>query len=281
VKPGRDEKVLTAWNGLMLTSFAEASAILDRADYGDVARSNARFLLTDLQRDGLLLRTWKHGEAKLNGYLEDYANLIDGLISLYEATGELDWIENAIALAEKMIEQFWDDEAGGFFFTGKNHEQLIVRSKEWLDNATPSGNSVAATVLLKLNALTGNEDYLRRAITIFRLMADQIRRYPSAFGFALQALDFYQSSPLEVAIVGRGDDEKFAQLRAVLNQTYLPNRVIALCTSDWERAADVLALFRGRITAESATAYVCRSHACQTPVSTPDALRQQLAEIRS
>ena len=280
VKPGRDEKVLTGWNGLMLASFAEASAILNRADYADVARANARFLLTDLQRDGLLLRTWKDGEAKLNGYLEDYASLIDGLISLYEATGELDWIENAIGLADKMIEEFWDDEAGGFFFTGKNHEQLIVRSKEWLDNATPSGNSLAALALLKLNGLTANADYQRRAITIFRLVADQVRRYPSAFGLALQALDFYLSSPLEVAIVGQ-DDSRFSELQAALNDTYLPNRVIALCRSDQERAAGLLPLLQGRTSVDEATAYVCRSHTCQNPVSSPDDLRQQLASSPS
>ena len=279
VKPGRDEKVLTAWNGLMLTSFAEASAILNRADYAEVARANARFLLTDLQREGLLLRTWKDGEAKLNGYLEDYASLIDGLISLYEATGELEWIENAIALASKMIAEFWDDEVGGFFFTGKNHEQLIVRSKEWLDNATPSGNSLAAVTLLKLNAFTANEDYLRRAVTILRLMADQVRRYPSAFGLTLQALDFYLSSALEVAIVGREDDASFGELQAVLNNTYLPNRVIAPCRSDWERSATVLPLLEGRTAVGKATAYVCRSHTCQSPVSSPDDLRQQLASF--
>jgi uncharacterized protein YyaL (SSP411 family) len=115
VKPGRDEKILTAWNGLMLAGFAEASAILERADYGDVARANARFLLSQLKKDGLLLRTHKAGESKLNAYLEDYANLIHGLIALYESTGELEWLESALELADKMIEQFWDDEAGWFF----------------------------------------------------------------------------------------------------------------------------------------------------------------------
>jgi uncharacterized protein len=281
VKPGRDEKVLTAWNGLMLASFAEAAAILDRDDYREIARANAKFLLTELQSDGLLLRTWKDGQAKLNGYLEDYASLIDGLIALYEATGELDWIENAIGLADKMIEQFWDDEAGGFFFTGKSHEQLIIRSKEWFDNATPSGNSVAALVLLKLNALTANDDHRRRAITIFRLMADHVRRYPSAFGYVLQAVDFYLSSPLEIVTVGREDDPEFRELRATLNATYLPNRVIATCTSDCGRAANLLPLFRGRTLTDSAKAYVCQSHTCQTPVSSADELRRQLDETRA
>jgi uncharacterized protein YyaL (SSP411 family) len=281
VKPGRDEKVLTAWNGLMLASFAEASAILGRADYHEVARANATFLINELQRDGLLLRTYKDGEAKLNAYLEDYASVIDGLISLYEATGELKWIEAAIKLADTMIDQFWDDEAGGFFFTGQTHEKLIVRSKEWLDNATPSGNSIAAFVLLKLNALTANDDYRRRATTILRLISDQIRRYPSAFGFALQALDFYLSSPLEIAIVGEKSDERFAGLKKALWDTYLPNRVIALCDDDFDQAPAVIALLAGRNSiGNQPTAYVCRSHACQAPVNSWEDLKREIESSR-
>ncbi len=277
VKPGRDDKVLTAWNGLMLSAFAEAAAIFKRKDYQAVARANAKFLLDDLQRDGLLLRTWKSGQAKLNGYLEDYSNLVDGLICLYEATGELLWIENAIGFADKMIDQFWDAENGGFFFTGQTHEQLIVRTKDWLDNATPSGNSVAALVLLKLHALTANDDYRRRAITILRLMSDQISRYPSAFGLALQAVDFYLSAPLEIAIVGDSSDPKFAQLRATEFVNNLPNRVVAVCSEDWERAAEIVPLLAGRTTAGAPpAAYVCQSHTCQSPVFSSDDLRQEL-----
>ncbi len=281
VKPGRDEKVLTAWNGLMLAGFADAAAILNRDDYREVARANAKFLLTQLQREGLLLRTWKDGAAKLNAYLEDYASLIDGLIALYEATGELEWIENAIRLADKMIEQFWDGEAGGFFFTGQTHEQLIIRSKEWFDNATPSGNSSAALVLLKLAALTANEDYQRRAITVFRLMADPVRRYPSAFGLALQAMDFYLSSPLEVVTVGQENDPRFRELWAALNATYVPNRVIAICTGNCEQAAKLLPLLEGRTSTEVAQAYVCQSHTCQAPVSLPGELLGQLEATRT
>jgi uncharacterized protein len=278
VKPGRDEKVLTAWNGLMLTSFAEASAILDRADYREVARASASFLLTELQPNGRVLRTYKDGAAKLNGYLEDYASLIDGLISLYEATGELQWIEAAIKLADTMIDEFWDDEAGGFFFTGKTHEKLIVRSKEWLDNATPSGNSIAALVLLKLNALTTNEDYRRRATTIFRLMSDQMRRYPSAFGLALQAVDFYLSSPLEIAVVGEASDERFIQMTKTVWDTYLPNRVISLLGNDFDRAPQVVPLLAGRNDPKDRPmAYVCRSHTCEAPVFSPDDLHSQLS----
>jgi len=277
VKPHRDEKVLTAWNGLMLTSFAEASAILDRADYRETARKNASFLLAELQQNGRLLRTYKNGAAKLNGYLEDYACLIDGLVSLYEATGELSWIEAAVRLAGTMIDEFWDEEAGGFFFTGRSHEELIVRSKEWLDNATPSGNSIAALILLRLNALTAHDDYRRRATTVLRLLSDQLRRYPSAFGLALQTLDFYLSSPLEIAIVGEGADSQLAQMKQAVWETYLPNRVIALLTAEFDRAPEVIPLFNGRNHVDrQATAYVCRSHACEAPVFSSDDLRRQL-----
>jgi len=277
IKPGRDEKILTAWNGLMLASFAEASAILDREDYGDVARANAKFLLSQLKKDGLLLRTHKAGESKLNAYLEDYANLIHGLIALYESTGELEWFENALELADKMVEQFWDDEAGGFFFTGKSHERLIVRSKEWFDNATPSGNSVAALSLLRLSLLTANDDYRRRATTVLRLMADQVRRYPSAFGFTLTALDFYLSSPLEVAIVGTRSDSRLDGLIRTFWRRYLPNRVLALCTNSFEAAASHIRLLEGRNTLDTQpAAFVCEGYSCKTPALTAEELEQQL-----
>jgi len=276
LKPGRDEKVLTAWNGLMLASFAEASAILERSDYGNIAEANARFLIDRLQKDGLLLRTYKDGQAKLNAYLEDYACLVDGLISLYEATGELTWIEHAASLAEKMIEQFWDEDEGGFFFTGKSHEQLIVRSKEFMDNATPSGNSIATLSLLRLGLLTSNDDYRRRATAVLRLIANQIRRYPSAFGFALAALDFYLDSPPEVVLVGQ-PGTALDNLFRVVWQTYLPNRVIALCSRDHQHAAALVPLFTGRNTLTTQpTAFVCRANTCQQPVTNPSDFLKQL-----
>jgi uncharacterized protein YyaL (SSP411 family) len=277
VKPGRDEKILTAWNGLMLTSFAEASAILDREDYRQIARANAQFLLSSLLQDGLLLRTHKAGESKLNAYLEDYANLIHGLIALYESTGEIEWFAHAVKLADRMIEQFWDDEAGGFYFTGTSHERLIIRSKEWLDNATPSGNSVAALSLLRLALLTANEDYRRRATTILRLMTNQVQRYPSAFGFALTALDFYLGSPLEVAIVGKRQDERITGLIRAFWGQFLPNRVLALCTEDFGQAASQIPLLEGRNALDTQpTAYVCQNYACQSPAVTAVDLHGQL-----
>ncbi|HEY3024710.1 MAG TPA: thioredoxin domain-containing protein [Pyrinomonadaceae bacterium] len=268
VKPDRDEKILTAWNGLMLVSFAEASVILERNDFGEAAVRNAEFVLAKMQNEGLLLRTFKDEVAKLNGYLEDYASLIDGLVTLFEVTGKLHWLEQAVKLADKMIGEFWDDEDGGFFYTGKNHERLIVRLKGYLDNATPSGNSVAADVLLRLGRLTGNEAYARQGITVLRLQSDSLMKYPSAFGRALCALDFYLSSPKEIAIIGDSDsDDTKALLHAIWGR-YVPNKVVAAATENDKDAARLVPLLRERPKVQGkATAYVCENYTCLPPVS--------------
>jgi uncharacterized protein YyaL (SSP411 family) len=239
IKPDRDEKVITAWNGLMLASFAEAGVVLDRPDYLDVARKNARFILSKLQRDGFLLRTYKDGVAKFNAYLEDYAFLIEGLTTLFETSGEIEWLNAALSLTERMVEEFWDEDNAGFFFTGTSHEKLIVRSKDYFDNATPSGNSVAASVLLRLGILTDSEHFRNLAVSVFREVADSIRKYPSGFGYALSGLDFLLSTPKEVAIIAAEQSSLKTFVRAAWDR-YLPNKVVAsvplgrLCR-DWVR----------------------------------------------
>ncbi len=280
VKPGRDEKILTAWNGLMLASFAEACAILERGDYREIAERNAEFVLQNLRHDGLMLRTHKDGQSKLNGYLEDYAFFADGLLALYQATGTLRWLEEAKALADKMIEEFWDEEEGGFFYTGKSHEELIVRSKDYFDNATPSGNSVAAEVLLQLAALTGDEGYARKAVALFRLLSDNLKRYGSAFGRLLCALDFHLSTPKEIAVVGEaGGDETRALLREVWAR-YLPNKIVAQAAEGDARTAELVPLLRDRpMVGGRATAYVCEHYACQQPVASPEELGLQLSPV--
>jgi uncharacterized protein YyaL (SSP411 family) len=278
VKPGRDEKVLTAWNGMMLASFAEAGAILGRDDYTQVAKCNARFILDKLRSNGLLLRTYKDGMAKLNGYLEDYACVSEALLTLYETTGETEWLEECLSVTAKMLEEFWDDEAGGFFFTGKSHEILIVRSKDFFDNATPSGNSVAAEVLLRLGLLTDNDDYRRRATTVLRLVAEPIARYPAGFGRALGALDFYLSSPKEIAIVGDQENEVTASLKHEVWRRYLPNKVVGTVQPKDERAPQLMPLLRNRTSDDQPLAYVCEHYVCKKPVTNPSELAAQLDE---
>jgi uncharacterized protein YyaL (SSP411 family) len=272
VKPDRDEKILTAWNGLMMASFAEAGIVLNRPDYTDAARRNAEFVLSNLRQDGMLLRTWKDGQAKFNAYLEDYAFLAEGLLTLFETTGEARWLHETLALTDRMIDEFWDNDGGGFFFTGKSHENLIVRSKDYFDNATPSGNSVAAIVLLRLATLTGRENYRNLATAVLREVSEQARRYPSGFGYALSAADFLLSTPKEVAIVGK-------DIRPLLAETwrpYLPNKVVAAGGAD---LAEITPLLADRPLVNGLpTAYVCEHYTCQNPVTDVSSLAAVLQD---
>ena len=275
IKPGRDEKILTAWNGLMLRSFAEAARVLDREDYLQVALRNAGFLLSALRRDGRLLRTHKAGESRLNAYQEDYAYVIDGLLALYEATFDPRWFAEARALTETMIEQFWDAEAGGFFFTSGDHESLITRTRDFYDNATPAGNSVAAHLLLRLALWTGEDRYRDMAERILLLMQSALQRMPSGFGHLLCALDLYLAAPHEIAIVG---DPQAPATRALLDavfQRYLPNRVVALAAPG--QGSTGIPLLDGRVAVEErATAYLCRRFVCRAPVTDAAELAAQL-----
>jgi uncharacterized protein len=276
IKPHRDEKILTAWNGLMLASFSEAGAVLGREDYTAAASRNADFLLNNLRQDDLLLRSWKDGRAKFNGYLEDYAFLIDGLLALYETTGVFRWFAEALALTKKMVDEFWDDVEGGFYFTGKSHETLIIRSKDYFDNATPSGNSVAADVLLRMAVLTENEDFRNRATTVLSQIAEPAQRYPTGFGRALCALDFYLGEPKEIVVL-RGSDEDTQKLTDEVWKRYLPNKVVSLADAGDPSASQAIPLLNGReLVAGRATAYVCQRQTCSAPVSDSDALRNLL-----
>ncbi|HEY2963939.1 MAG TPA: thioredoxin domain-containing protein [Pyrinomonadaceae bacterium] len=279
IKPDRDEKIITAWNGLMLASFAEAGVILGRADYTEAARRNADFILSNLRRDGLLLRTYKDGVARFNAYLEDYAFLIEGLVTLYETGGEFRWLKEAISLTKRMIEEFWDEEGAGFFFTGKSHENLIVRSKDYFDNATPSGNSVAAGVLLRLAILTNNQRCRELAQAVFSELADAARRYPSGFGYALSSVDFLLSSPKEIALAGHGNQD-IKPLLEVVWRNYLPNKVVAHATLDETEAVNAVPLLQNRpLIGDRATAYVCENYTCQQPVTDRESLAAQLQSL--
>jgi uncharacterized protein YyaL (SSP411 family) len=272
IKPFRDEKVLTAWNGLMLAAFAEAAAVLDREDLLDVARRNADFVLENLQKDSRLLRTWKDGEAKLNAYLEDYANFADGLLELYQASGETRYLKEAKRLADVMVTEFWDEERGGFFFTSNDHEELLVRTKDYTDNASPSGNSAAADVFLKLAKLAGDERYERFAVTVLRLTAPQIGRYPQGFGRALSAIEFYINKVKEVVIIGK----KGSDLEKEIFREFLPSKVVVLSENARDDAEFIpLLRDRGMIDGKP-TAYVCEDFVCQRPVTAADELKGQL-----
>jgi hypothetical protein len=274
VWPGLDDKVLTSWNGLMLGAFAEAGLALARSDYLEAAESNAKFLYRTMRREsGRLFRTWRSGsEAKYNAYLEDYAYLADGLLALYEATFDERWVSWARELADTMLGHFRDAVNGGFFDTSDDHEALIHRPKDLQDNAVPSGNAMAASVLLKLSLLTGNADYWQVAEKSVATMAKFMSEYPSGFGHWLAAATFVLSEPRELALIG--SDAEIAALLAVAHETYRPFQVIAAAAEDAQASLPLLA-DRPRIEGKG-TAYLCRRFVCEAPTTDVEQLRLQL-----
>ncbi len=266
VRPGLDDKRLTAWNALMLGALAEAGAALGREDYLDAARECAEFVLRDLRDgNGRLLRTYKDGEGRLNAYLEDHAFLLEALLTLYEATFEPRWFEAAQALSDTMIARFGDPERGGFFSTSPDHEALIARRKEIGDHPIPSGNSAAALGLLRLEALTGERSYGEQAEGVLRLFAKTAPRQPDAFAHLLRALDFQLAPTKEVALIGTD----LSELTATVRSTYHPHLVLA----GGREGSDSPPLLTNRPQFEDKpTAYVCENFSCRAPTTDPSAL---------
>ncbi|HYJ92192.1 MAG TPA: thioredoxin domain-containing protein [Pyrinomonadaceae bacterium] len=271
-KPNRDEKILTAWNGLMLAAFAEAAAVLRNEEYLAVAKQNADFLLDQLRHDGSLLRTWKSGKAKLNAYIEDYANLADGLMELFQVSGEARYLDEARSLISSMITEFWDKENGGFYFTSHAHESLIVRNKDFTDNATPSGNSVAAEVLLKLSKINGDESFDRYATKILSIVAGQARRYPQGFGRALSAMEFALQPTKEIIVIA----DKSGDLTFEIWSRYIPNKIVVKNESELSQDSKI-PLLEGRDAIDGKpTAYVCENFVCKRPATSADELAMEL-----
>jgi hypothetical protein len=270
VRPGLDDKRLTAWNAMMVSALAEAGATLEREQYLEAAAACASFLLDELRDpDGRLLRTWKDGKASIDAYLEDYAFLLEALITLYESTFEERWYREAVALADTLIAQFEDREKGGFFTTGQDRTELPVRRKDLEDSPVPSGNSTAAFALLRLALLSGDGKYERHALGVLRLLIPLASRHPIAFGHLLQAADFYCAPVREVAIVGP-EPGAHELVRAVRDQ-FRPHLVVAGGDSDG------VPLLEGRAPVNgTAAAYVCEHFICEAPVTGADELAAAL-----
>jgi len=277
VHPALDDKVLASWNGLMLAAFAEAASVLGRADYLAAAVRNAEFLGKQMVRDGRLLRSWKDGQARITGYLEDYSMVGAGLLSLYEATFDRRWLDESRRLAEEALRLFWSADREAFFDTGHDQEALVVRPRNLFDNAVPSGTSVAIDWLLRLAVIVGEERYEAIALKALRPMADLMQRYPSGFGRYLSALDFHLGPVAEVALVWRpGEERAMGPLLDTVFGRYQPNRVV-VGAAEGEAAAAGLPLLAERTTVGGRpTAYVCQHYVCQLPVTEPDALARQL-----
>jgi uncharacterized protein YyaL (SSP411 family) len=278
VWPGLDDKVLTAWNGLLLAALAEAGAALGRSDYTAAAVANAEFLQANLRReDGRLLRSWKAGVgARYNGYLEDYAFLADGLLALYQTTFDARWFAWARELADQMLAHFRDAANGGFYDTADDHEELIHRPKDVQDNATPSGNAMAAAVLLRLSLFTGDGHFWDVAETMVAALYEPMARYPGAFAHWLCAAAFILGEPLEVAIAGDPAAADTQALLAVVQSRYRPALVLA--AGDGDHAATIPLLQRRERLDGQAAAYVCRRFVCRRPVSEPADLAEELGD---
>ncbi len=267
--PGKDTKVLTSWNGLMLAPLAEGGRILKDARYLDVARRAAAFLLDRMRTvDGRLLHTYKDGQAKLNAYLDDYADLIDGLTRLYEATGEPRWITSALELAGVMIEEFADPDHGGFFYTGQSHEALIARQRDFYDNATPSGNAMAATALLRLGVLTGRDDLTEAGRKTLEAVQMILKKAPMAVGQSLVALDFLLAAPREYAIIAGDHPDEFRAAIEAIAFRFLPHKVVAPATAAQASAlAPTVPLLADRLPRDGrTTTYICERFTCKEPV---------------
>jgi uncharacterized protein YyaL (SSP411 family) len=280
IPPGKDTKILTSWNGLMLAPLAEGSLILDEPRYAEAASRAARFLLDTMRGpDGRLLHSYKDGQAKFNAYLDDYANFIDGLTRLFEATGEPRWIEAAIDLAGVMIEEFHDADRGGFFYVGKNHEALIARQKDAYDNATPSGNAMAATALARLASLTGRADFDQVARSTLEAVRLVMEKAPTAAGQSLVALDGLLAPPKEFAVIGADDPAELRQALRAIHARFDPHKVVApVVAGTWsDQLAQLVPLVQDRPAIDGRiTTYICEAFACQAPVVGLEELRAKL-----
>jgi uncharacterized protein len=276
VRPGRDDKVIVAWNGLMIDAMARAGAALGENRFVDAALKAADFILTKMRNEnGRLLHTWRAGVAKLDAYLDDYAALANALVSVYEATFQESYLERAVDLLNVVLKQF-ADAGGGFYFTATDHEALIARTKELTDSSTPSGNALAATALLRFSKLLGRRDYLDAAERTLVEAAGIMARAPMAAGQMLMALDHYLGPSHELVLVGELESDEGKTAIASMGRRYLPRTVRAARNPAADQKSKILdELFAGKNSPEGGLVlYVCEDFACQEPAT-------GLAEIES
>ena len=270
IHPLKDDKILTDWNGLMIAALAKGAQAFNQSRYAEAAKKAADFVLTRLRTsDGKLLKRYRQGDAGLPAHLDDYAFMIRGLLELYEATFEIQYLKSAIELNRIMTELFFDKDNGGFFFTASGGEELIMRPKEIYDGATPSGNSVTALNLIKLNRITGKEEYARTAESIGRTFSDNISKVPMLYAQFLIAFDFVIGPSYEIVIAGNLNDESTRQMLGSVRSVFIPNKIILLKSPDSSAELSDIAPFTEHQVMKNgkATAYVCQNFACSEPTN--------------
>jgi uncharacterized protein YyaL (SSP411 family) len=278
VRPAIDDKIITGLNGLMISAFAAGYQVLHDKRFLEAATSAARFIFDNLLTEAQLFRRYRDGEAAIPANLQDYAFFIAALLDLYEASFNPQWIKKAIQLNEAMIEMFRDKADGGFYFNASGETELIVSIKEAYDGPTPSGNSIAAQNLLRLAAITGNEDLTTYAEKIFLAFGEQLELNPLAHTQMLCGVDFYLSSPLQIVIVSQSGKDAEAFLTEI-NSHFMPNRILIVIESDVaaDELSDIIPLIKNRVAIQgNPTVYICENFACKTPVTDLEDLREAL-----
>jgi uncharacterized protein YyaL (SSP411 family) len=278
VRPHRDEKILTSWNGLMISGFTDGFRITGNGRYLDGAKEAARFILEKMVKDSLVMRVFNKGQCRVKGYSEDYAFFIQALIDLYETTFDTVWLKKAVDLNQEMIRQFWDENQGGFFFTGKENETLIARSKNPYDNVLPSSNSVALFNLMRLGYLTGEETLKQKAEQVLHLFYALLSEHPSRFAHMLSGLSFF-FDPEEIGIIGPRKDSRTQAMIKEINASYLPNKILSLKDPQEPFDEQWFPFLREKGTGVGPTTFVCRGFTCLPPVKDEKELKKILAQI--
>ena len=279
VWPGRDDKILTSWNGLMVRGIAEAARAFGNDDYRATAIASATFLFDNLCHDGRVYRSYKDGKARIAGYLEDYASLGLAALAVYEITFDTVWLDRARMMSDATVRWFWSDDAGAFYDTASDGEQLITRPRDIADNATPSGTSLAVELLVRLAELLHDVDARRRATFVVETLAPAVGRYAAAFGHLLGSADMLINGAVELAIVGEPGAPDFTALERTAANHYVPALILA---GGPPRSDHAIALLTGReARGGKATAYVCHGYVCDEPATHPERLDEQLSELSS
>ncbi len=274
--PFRDEKILASWNGMAIRALAEAGGALGREIYVEAAVSALDFVLSKMRRDDRLLRSYKDGESHIDAFLEDYGAVGNALMTVYEATLEPHWLNEIRWITNRMIELFWHEDTGVFYDAPTSGEELIVRPRDIMDNATPSGNSLAVELLLRTAHLFGDERHQEIAERVLAREAGSLARFPAAFGRLLAGLDRTVAAPVEIAIIGERADPATRELLGAALAPYLPNRTMAGVAPGEVSGHSVPLLVDRTALEDKPTAYVCESYACRAPVTNPEALSEQL-----
>ncbi|MGI8486612.1 MAG: thioredoxin domain-containing protein, partial [Thermomicrobiales bacterium] len=278
VAPARDEKIITSWNGLMLKAFATASAALQRPDLIAHATRNADFLLTHLRgEDGRLARTWRNGNLRGNGALEDYAFVADGLIALYDATAEIRWLEAAGELLDVTVANFPHPSGVGFYDTADDHEELVIRPRDLQDGAIPSGNAVTCDVLMTFGILRDDDRLLALAERTLASMAEPMRAHPVFMGRYLGVLERWLSPRRDLVLAGDMGTSAFKDLQATVLRRYEPLLVIGFTVDTDQRIAERYPMLANRPIQGDVSAYLCEHHTCLPPVTSSEELAKLLA----